>query len=197
MELDLKYPVKYAILELKQNGGWINNYEKITQGFIVSKCYVMDSNIKFFSDGKSEESYKVVFPFSNNPNTELSLKHIISNPNPTRAIDGTCFSSDTVSDLFDTYEEANALALKKNKELETKLVLEISIWDPFWKEKKQKTKEQFSKKMELCHEIENWILNHTSYMKISRLIDLKFIEKQIKQEQSGPVLVKKKTPPKK
>ena len=29
MELDLRYPVKYTILALKQNGGWINNYEDV------------------------------------------------------------------------------------------------------------------------------------------------------------------------
>ena len=33
MSEEINYPIKYAVLELKERGGWAVNYENITQGF--------------------------------------------------------------------------------------------------------------------------------------------------------------------
>ena len=54
MYKDNNFPIKYAILELKEKGGYITNYEYIVRGYIVSKCWVVESSIKYFSDGDSE-----------------------------------------------------------------------------------------------------------------------------------------------
>lgn len=189
MDRDLKYPIKYAILELKENGGWLNNYEDITQGYIVSKCYVMESSIKYFRDGTSKLSYKVVFPFKNNSNLELSLQHLREEPNPSRDLCGECYPVDIVSNLFDSYDEAKVMSIKKNKDLEEKIVLKVYISDPNWKEKYQKLKDEFAKKMDICHEIEKSIFNRTNDMKISRIKAEGVYEKI--QDQREPKLVKK------
>ena len=51
MSRELNYPIKYAVLELKEKGGYLVGYKGITQGFIVSKCYVIRSNRAYNSDG--------------------------------------------------------------------------------------------------------------------------------------------------
>lgn len=190
MEYDLRYPVKYAILELKERMGWLDNYEERTCGFIVSKCYVVDSNVKYLSDGTIKISHKVVFPFKNNSYYELSLQHINEQSNPTRDISGDCYEADIVSDLFDSYDEANTIAYQKNKDLERMLVLKVYVSDPNFKEKYQKLKDDFNQKLDICKKIEDWILWHTTCMKISRKqIDLNFMKMQ---ECGSAKLVKKK-----
>lgn len=190
MEHDLRYPVKYAILELKERMGWVDNYEEKICGFIVSKCYVVDSNVKYLSDGTVKISHKVVFPFKNNSYYELSLQHINEMPNPSRDLSGDCYEADIVSEIFDSYDEAHTIAWQKNKDLERNLVLKVYISDPDFKEKYQKLKDEFNQKLDICQRVEEWILSHTIGMKISsKQIDLSFIKTQ---EQSSMKLVKKK-----
>ena len=62
MNKELNYPVKYAVLELKEVGGYSQGWEDITKGFIASKCFVVESKVKYLSDGSSKVSHKVVFP---------------------------------------------------------------------------------------------------------------------------------------
>ena len=47
----INYPIKYAVLELKSRGGWLVGFRDITQGFIASKCYVVETNIVYHQDG--------------------------------------------------------------------------------------------------------------------------------------------------
>lgn len=80
----INYPIKYAILELKKTGGWADRYETITQGFIVSKCYVVESSITYHFNGNNKIAHKVVFPFENLLCLEESLmngKQNIGEPN--------------------------------------------------------------------------------------------------------------------
>ena len=59
----LNYPIKYAVQELKINKGYDSNYEDVTFGFVVSKCYVISQNIKYNADGTSAQTYDVLFPY--------------------------------------------------------------------------------------------------------------------------------------
>ena len=63
MKEKVNFPIKYAVLELTQSGGWMVDYKDITKGFIVSKCYVIEDNIIYDSDGNSKIVHKVFFPF--------------------------------------------------------------------------------------------------------------------------------------
>ena len=67
-------PVKYAVLELKELGGWLENYNNVTRGFIVSKCYLKKSSIEYFGYGMKEEKYDVIFPFTDFLEFKTSLK---------------------------------------------------------------------------------------------------------------------------
>lgn len=61
MNEDLRFPIKYAVLELKSPGGYSTNYEDVTEGFIVSKCYVVGCEVKYFPTGEAKVTYKVYF----------------------------------------------------------------------------------------------------------------------------------------
>ena len=67
-------PVKYAVLELKELGGWLENYNNVSRGFIVSKCYLKKSSIEYFGYGMKEEKYDVIFPFTDFLEFKTSLK---------------------------------------------------------------------------------------------------------------------------
>jgi len=186
MEQYLNYPIKYAVMELKERKGWIDNYEEITCGFIVSKCYVVDSNIKYYSNGELKISHKVVFPFCIKPSYELSLKDICENPNPTYDLLGNCYLEQTVENIFNTYEEAKIKASQKNESLKEKLCLQVYVFDPNLKENYNELKKEFDKKIEVCQDIEKWIAYHTSLMRVTK----NNIVIENEQNQKSPRLIK-------
>ena len=123
MEHDLKYPVKYAVLELKEQGDWSNSFIDITRGYIVSKCYIVDTNTKYFADGKSDTTYNVVFPYDdirafkasiekNDIEKNIGFKKVPS-LNPYKEYS----SAVKVNKVYDNYEDANQEANIKNEAL--------------------------------------------------------------------------------
>ncbi len=168
---EISYPIKYAVLELKKEGGWSNGYEDIFQGFIVSKCYVMESNIVYHSDGSNEITHKVVFPFDNisclgdlpfDGSQSIGEENVpyydaCNMPKPVHV----------VTDLFDSYEEAKTIAEGKNKEYKDNLILQVSVSGPDWKKKLEKLEQKFDRALELCYLFEQLALKETDDMKIS------------------------------
>ena len=55
------YPVKYAILDLKAQGGRNLAYRNISYGFIASKCYVLEKTTSY-KNCNPKQYYKVFFP---------------------------------------------------------------------------------------------------------------------------------------
>ena len=43
-------------------------------GFVVTKCYVLEDTIKYFSNGGKQEYYKVVFPYPNISNYKKKIQ---------------------------------------------------------------------------------------------------------------------------
>lgn len=111
---NLNYPIKYAVLELKEKGGWDNNYEDITIGFIVSICYVVNQNIRYYQDGTNKTTYQVVFPYKDIHT--FKYRQIFNDEPiiPHYSLWHKCLNSDKVSEIFDTYEEASIAAEKAN-----------------------------------------------------------------------------------
>lgn len=171
MSRELKYPVKYAILELKEQGGWLVGYENITQGFIVSKCYVVGTNIKYYSNGENEIIHKVVFPFKNISDFRVSLQRGSSYNSdetiPSYDACGNPYPVDVVLSLFDSYEEAKKIAVQKNEEMRSKLISNVSLSEQNWKEKYEKLKIDFLENLSICHKYEELILMLTENMNIS------------------------------
>lgn len=152
------YPIKYAILGLTVNGGWINNYEDKTIGYIVSKCYVLDTTVKYKEDGTYSIKHNVFFPYNNfdyfsNTNKDQRINNIYKNA--------------TVNKLYDSYSAANIDATNKNIELEQKIYSKLSLIYPNWKDEYSKLKNEFYNYLYICKKYEDYILNNTYDMKIS------------------------------
>lgn len=162
--MENKYPIKYAVLELKIDGDSSYNYEKVTVGYIVSKCYLIGQNLKFFSDGTSKVLFEVVFPY----NDILRFK---TNPSEIYKMEGTvpiihkhdiCANSKIVLDLFDTYDEAHAVANEMNNSYmngEDIWAFEFGCSD---NEKRQKALKKFRAGLIICSEYEKAIEDRTS-----------------------------------
>lgn len=185
MKQNLKYPIKYAVLELKENGGFIAGYEEITRGFVVSKCYIVESSVKYLSNGESKLSHKVVFPFRDLYNFKVGLhygKQDLGEPVvPKYDANNNPYPCNVVSDVFDNYEEAYELATQKNDKLHSNLILEISLLDSKWKEKYSELEKRFYKELSICKNFEELISIQTNDMEITRTEkQIQLIKKKIK-----------------
>ena len=172
----MKYPIKYAILELKLNGGPTHCYEEITKGFIVSKCYVLEEALKYTSYGDAIPKYVISFPYDNfeyfiewmgknsdNYYFDHYKYYYESKNDPSEAHLKDSFPI-VVTQIFDTYKEAKEIANNKNGELKYNLLINTGI-----KEYETLSKE-FDDNMNLCGEYEKFIYVNTTNMQISLLI---------------------------
>lgn len=184
MSKEINYPIKYAVLELKKRGGWSVGYEDITQGFIVSKCYVVESNIKYHSDGKNKATHKVVFPFEDISCLEVSLMNGSQNIGeeniPSYDACNRPYPINIVTDLFDSYEKAKIIAERKNEECRHSLILKVSMGNSNWKEKLEVLKQEFEQRLELCNLFERLVLEATEDMNISEQLSIDEQESSVK-----------------
>lgn len=175
MSIENKYPVKYAVLELKENGGFINQYKDIIRGYVVSKCYVIESSFRYFSDGSSKTYHKVVFPFKDLNSFRVSFdnknNYIGNRVVPGYDVDYNLV--DIVSELFDTYEEAKIEAYNKNKCMKSRLFLDIpySVLDSRFKQALEICEKEFDEQLYFCQLFENIVLLNTKDMNISQEFD--------------------------
>lgn len=172
MRNELNYPVKYAVLELKERGGWAADYQDVNQGFIVSKCYVIESSIKYDYYGKPTEFNKVVFPYDDISTFKIALKNgghrvgkrnipaydACGNPHPIRIVDK----------LFDTYEEAKEEACLKNEEYKNNLINNVSTLEPHWTYQYELLKQDYESRLSLSILFETLITNETTDMEVTR-----------------------------
>ncbi len=165
MQEKLNYPIKFAIQELTIEGGFTQNYENIILGFIVSKCYVVNENIKYLEDGTNHITYKVVFPYKDIDSFRCSLSKLY-NYNEKPAIPkynycGECKNANTVTKIFDTYEEAYLDTEIENQNLRKKI--------PFYNIEEYKNLiMKYNKNLEICKLFEQLILDKTKNMIITK-----------------------------
>lgn len=177
MNKEINYPIKYAVLELKERGGYLVGYEDITQGFIVSKCYVIESNIVYNSDGSNKIIHKVVFPFDNIENFKISLRNGRQNIGnaqmPKYDACGKIYPINVVTDLFDSYDFAKVAAEEKNEEHRRNLLSKVPspISARFsklnWKKHYENLRQEFEEELEICNLFEQLVLQTTEDMNIS------------------------------
>ena len=186
MNRNNNFPINYTVLELKEDGGYITNYEDIVRGYIVSKCWVVESSIKYYEDGNSKLFHKVIFPYKNLETLKASLRNnskyigervIINhdfNYNP--------YPTDIVTNLFDTYEEAKLKAEEKNKELKNQIVSKVyfNISDSKFKQMLATCEQEFSAQLSICQLFEELSLLKTKDMTITKSInqELQLLKKQ-------------------
>lgn len=172
---DLRFPIKYAVLELKSPGGYSTNYEDVTEGFIVSKCYVLESNVKYYPNGcavRAVESYKVFFPYDDIEGfkrmTFMGIPYYEERKSLEIDASNNYYPVHVVDCLFDTYEEAKEDAKQKNESMRRKISLVFSISDSSFKEKYDKAVEEFKKRLFNCGFYEMFITENTKDMKVTK-----------------------------
>ena len=162
---EYKYPVKYAVLEVRETGGWSNNYEDLIRGYIVSKCYVIESKERFYKDGNSKVSYKVLFPYKdisiykmsiNRGNTYLGDRLV-----PRLDACDNIYDTEVVSNVFDTKEEALILKDQLNIDLRKKCFNIFWLQSHVWKEKVEEFKKSFDFELDMCNRYEAEIEKQT------------------------------------
>ena len=178
MNREINYPIKYAVLELKERGGFLVGYQDITQGFIASKCYVVGSSIKYKKDGSCEISHSVVFPFKDIEMFKNSLRNgrrnISEKVIPKYNACDNIYPVDIVSNLFDSYEKAKMDAINKNEEFKSNLVMETpAFWsanflDSDLKKQYESLIQKFNQNLEICNIFEELVSEATLDMEISR-----------------------------
>lgn len=170
MKKEYHYPVQYAVLELKKETNWLHGYQPLTEGFIVAKCYVVGSYIKYHANGSQQISHQVVFPFENILLFETGLlngeQNIGEKVYPSYDAANNPYPIHEVSDLFTSYEEAKILANQYNEEYRRKLSLGIAIDDPNWQERYDLLKQGFDQKLKICELFEQEVLKATDDMEI-------------------------------
>ena len=177
MSKKINYPIKYAILELKERGGWAVGYKNITQGFIVSKCYVIESNVIYNPDGNYKLIHKVVFPFRDIETFKNSLRvgkqNIGMADMPKYDVYGNVFPTNEVTELFDSYGLAKKVATTKNEEFKANLLFNMPASPNFdysnksLKEQYEILKHNFEQTLAICNLFEQLVLSATEDMNIS------------------------------
>ena len=160
MEKELNYPIKYAVQELKEHGGWEHNYEDITIGFITSICYVINQNTRYYFDGTNKTTYEVVFPYKD-IHTFKYINTFIEKPDiPHFSLYNICLNSNEVSEIFETYEEAFIATEKANINMKKSIICKVSEYE--------KHLNKHNENLKICQQFEQIILEKTTNMTITK-----------------------------
>ena len=164
---DLRFSIKYAVLELKSKGGYSTNYEDVTEGFIVSKCYIVGMEVKFLPNGEAEVIYKVFFPYDDIENfkrmTFMGIPYFEERKQLGINACNDYYPIHIVESIFDTYEEASDVARIENEDLFRKITL---LYD--WKKKYDELKEKYKKNLVNFSFYEQYIKENTKDMMVTK-----------------------------
>ncbi len=156
---EIKYPIKYAVMEIPDSA----------YGFVVTKCYVLEDTIKYFSNGGKQEYYKVVFPYPNISNYkkkreyDSETKSLGERNYPKYDMFNQVCNACVIKDVFDSYNEAYAIATIRNRDhindLHARLFSSGSS-----ETEKEKLSLKFDRDMAICESFERLILENTKDM---------------------------------
>ena len=175
----MSLPVKYAILELKADGGFAFDYEDITRGFIVSKCYVLEDRLIYSSN---YHKYVISFPydnfeyfmlwFKNNQHkyngymNDLYKYYDETSHDPSKEYEREGYPVHIATKLYDDYFIAKEIADHKNGILKGELLTNTGS------KAYQRLLGEFDNTMLMCGEYEKFIFANTSDMQIDKDNDL-------------------------
>lgn len=174
MNEENNYPIKYAVLELKERGGYTAGYNDIIRGYIASMCYVLESHIKYLPNGNIKTFHKVLFPYNNIEIFKLGLQSGILNSIGERNtihydVYGNPYPVSIVSDIFESYAEAKEQAIEKNEEMKSNLSMEIPgpVNRTGFMDEYEKLKKEFNYQLSICELFEESLINETNDMNIT------------------------------
>ena len=159
------YPVKYALLGINEQKGWILGCNELDRdyaisGYIVSKVYLVGEIVKYNRDGSSVKGYQVVFPYPELMNMEREY--------PRYDIRCQCYNAAEVSQIFEQYIEAKKVANDNNNKLRAKCYLSVSTSSSNWKDMIIEKQKKFDERLQIYMEIERKIYDETRDMIITR-----------------------------
>ena len=174
----MDYPIKYAVEELKVDGGINYEYEDITKGFIVSKCYVLEDRLIYLPNGETCQKFVVSFPydqfeyftrwFRQNSYKYMSYiydlyKNYIENKHdPSREHLRDGHPLHFVCELFDDFLEAKEMVDHKNNQLKGEILANTG------RKAYEKLLKEFDDTMTMCGEYEKFIFANTSDMLVDK-----------------------------
>lgn len=95
------YPVRYSVLDIKLNDNII--------GYIVSKCFILESTIKYASNDNIIVKHKVIFPYTD-------IKPFIKSYGTNQQLEMT-YNILEVDEIYDNYIEAKKITEENNKRI--------------------------------------------------------------------------------
>ena len=104
------FPIKYALQPIYES---INSEEEALF-YIISKCFLVGDNIKYYEDGSILHYYEIVFPYKEEFVTLLNNKGIKRKPQ--FDYKNSCYNQDYTYKLYDSYEDALEDRIIINKE---------------------------------------------------------------------------------
>ena len=187
--MQYNYPIKYSIMpicayvgENLSNNHTLNIYNSIVRyghehleiiGYVVSKCYIFSEINSFLSDGTTNTSYKVVFPYQ-------KVNH--KGRETYRKVEPTRYDAQ-IGEIYDTIEEAT---LAKNELNRIVLSEELSriTRNKNYQENVEFIQQAFEKRIERFNELETEIAENTKEMIISenQEQDLSVFQKKLKKQ---------------
>ncbi len=186
MNNELKFPKKFAVLEVRERCGWEAGYEEKTRGYVPSICYLLQTSTKYLPNGDQKQSHQVVFPFNDyrgfklgllDGDTELDLPS-----EPEYDSYGTLLNGETVEHVFESYEEAEYYSQIKNEQLLTDLRNSIAFLLPDWQMKYHMKVQEFDREMFTCKQFAKAIKKRTDN---PRKEDVMRLTKKTLQEQKN------------
>lgn len=158
--------IKYAVLEVREAGSAVVDYDYVVVGYIVSKCYVCEETIE-----NNKKYYKVVFPYRNYDlfkkceasNIEYNLK----SDEPKYNKENELINYSLVSNVFDNYEDAFDESTLYNNKLLHDLHDSISRYGNLLKDAGSLFDREFHRDLINCFKFEEKITELTENMSIT------------------------------
>lgn len=165
------YPVKYAVMPIIEQVGWIHGLNELERNYdvvcyIVSKCYLLSDITKYKENGKKQKEYEVVFPYQKDQ--DYNWKRVTPSFN---VFNYSCTNSNLVEEVFDNYEGALEVATQKNKKLCDKTWTYL-LYSEDLNNQISKKIEEFNDKLSMYKMLEQQILDNTSDLKQSNVKEL-------------------------
>ena len=160
------YPIRYAIIPMKEQIGWSHGMHELERKFgtvyyIVSKCYLVGESKKYKIDGSVEERYQVVCPYKE------ENYNIWNKDEPSyNLINGLCTNSIFTDTLFDTYDEARIVKDEKNRELLNNMFRYICFPIETYKKRRKEIEDEFNNKKVYYDELESEIEKRTKDLSV-------------------------------
>ena len=172
---EFNYPIKYAVLDLNKKDD-----DEILYGNIVSKCYLIKSEINYNKNGNVNLVHYVVFPYNDFKNFVKNFS--LSNLDVGNRIypDDHC-PINKVLNVYNNYEEAFLESENKNDLYKADLILGVSILDPEFNKEIEKIEDNYLTYKALWHRYEELINYNTKDMETSNSNKVKIlINKSVK-----------------